>query len=110
MEKELQARIKELEPQVSSLKAENESLKAYKAEVEKKARMARIQTIVDFKTHWGMLGPNPKDRPQAFSDLEKLSPEALDMVEKELKAAEIRLHSMPSGPKAKHQSNEAQVG
>jgi hypothetical protein len=104
---ELQARIKELEPfqaQVTALKAENESLKVFKAEVEKKARMAKIQTIVDLKTHCGML--EPKDQSQAYVDLEKLSADALDAIEKELTAVQARFDSMPSGPKAKHQAEQ----
>jgi transposase-like protein len=102
---ELQARIKELEPQLTALKAENETLKAFKAEVEKKQRMAKIQTILDLKTHCGML--EPKDHAQAFGDLEKLSADALDAVEKELTAVQARLDSIPSGPKAKHTTEQA---
>ena len=103
--RELQARIKELEPQLTALKAENETLKAFKAEVEKKQRMAKIQTILDLKTHCGML--EPKDHAQAFGDLEKLSADALDAVEKELTAVQARLDSIPSGPKAKHTTEQA---
>ena len=102
---ELQARIKELEPQVTALKAENETLKVYKAEVEKKARMAKVQSIVDLKTRCGML--EPKDHAQAFGDLEKLSADALDAIEKELAAVQARFESMPSGPKAKHTAEQA---
>jgi transposase-like protein len=102
---ELQARIKELEPQVIALKAENESLKAFKAEVEKKARMAKVQSIVELKTRCGML--EPKDHAQAFSELEKLSADALDAVEKELTVVQARVESMPSGPKAKHTAEQA---
>ncbi|MGA2971897.1 MAG: hypothetical protein ABSE39_04635 [Candidatus Bathyarchaeia archaeon] len=100
----LEARVKELEPQLVQLKADNETLKAFKAEVEKKARMAKVQTIVDLKTHCGML--EPKDHAQAYVDLEKLSADALDAIEKELKAVQARFDSMPSGPKAKHQAEE----
>ena len=106
--KDLQARVKELEPlqaQVTALKAENETLKAYKAEVEKKQRMAKVQTIVDLKTHCGML--DPKDHAQAFGELEKLSADALDAIEKELTAVQARFDSMPSGPKAKHTAEQA---
>ncbi len=106
--KELQARIKELEPlqtQVAALKSENELLKAFKAEVEKKARAAKVQTIVDLKTHCGML--EPKDHAQAYVELEKLSADALDAIEKELTAVQARLDSMPSGPKAKHTAEQA---
>ena len=101
----LQARVKELEPQVDQLKAENETLKAFKAEVEKKQRMAKVQSIVDLKTHCGML--DPKDHAQAFGDLEKLSADALDAIEKELTAVQARFDSMPSGPKAKHTAEQA---
>jgi hypothetical protein len=105
---ELQARVKELEPlqaQVTALKAENEALKVFKAEVERKQRMAKVQTIVDLKTHCGIL--EPKDHAQTFGELEKLSADALDAVEKELVAIQARLDSMPSGPKAKHTQEQA---
>jgi len=101
----LQARVKELEPQVVQLKAENETLKAFKAEVEKKQRMAKVQSIVDLKTHCGML--EPKDHAQAFGDLEKLSADALYAIEKELTAVQARFDAMPSGPKAKHTAEQA---
>ncbi len=96
---------KELQAKVTVLEAENTALKAFKAEVEKKARMAKVQTIVDLKTHCGML--EPKDQSQAYVDLEKLSAEALDAIEKELTAIQARLDSMPSGPKAKHTAEQA---
>ncbi|MGD0175813.1 MAG: hypothetical protein ABSC50_03190 [Candidatus Bathyarchaeia archaeon] len=102
---ELQARIKELEPQLTALKTENETLKAFKAEVEKKQRMAKAQTIVDLKSRCGIL--EPKDHAQAFSELEKLSADALDAIEKELTAFQARLDSMPSGPKAKHTQEQS---
>ncbi len=102
---ELQAKIRELEPQLAVLKAENESLKAFKVEVERKARMAKVQTIVDLKTHCGMI--EDKDRAQTYVDLEKLSVDALDAVERELTVVQARIDSMPSGPKAKHTAEQA---
>jgi hypothetical protein len=95
----------ELQAKNAALEAELTTLKAYKAEVEKKQRMAKVQTIVELKTHCGML--EPKDHAQAFSELEKLSADALDAVEKELTAVQARLDSMPSGPKAKHTQEQA---
>lgn len=106
--KELQARIKELEPlqaKIAALEAENIALKACKVEVEKKARMAKVQSIVDLKTRCGML--EPKDHAQAYGELEKLSADALDAIEKELTAVQARFESMPSGPKAKHTQEQA---
>jgi hypothetical protein len=103
--KEEQQLETELQAKVTALQAENETLKAYKAEVEKKQRMAKVQTIVELKTHCGML--EPKDHAQTFSELEKLSAEALDAIEKELTAVQARFDSMPSGPKAKHTQEQA---
>ena len=105
LDNELQAKVTTLEAANVALKAENESLKVFKAQVEKKARMAKVQSIVDLKTHCGML--DPKDHAQAFGDLEKLSADALDAIEKELTAVQARFDSMPSGPKAKHTAEEA---
>jgi hemerythrin-like domain-containing protein len=105
LDNELQAKVTTLEAANVALKTENESLKAYKAEVEKKQRMAKVQSIVDLKTHCGML--DPKDHAQAYVDLEKLSADALDAIEKELTAVRARFDSMPSGPKAKHTAEEA---
>ena len=67
--------------------------------------MAKTQTIVDLKSRCGML--EPKDHAQAFSELEKLSADALDAIEKELTAFQARLDSMPSGPKAKHTQEQS---
>jgi hypothetical protein len=100
--KELQARVKELEPlqaKVTALESENKELKAFKADVEKKERTAKIQTIVDLKTHCGLI--EEKDRAQAYADLDKLSAQALDAIEAELKIVQARIDAMPSGPKAK---------
>jgi hypothetical protein len=79
-------------------------LKAFKAEVEKKQHMAKILTIVDLKAHCGMI--EDKDRAQTYADLDKLSVDALDAVEKELIVVQARLDSMPSGPKAKHTAED----
>ena len=103
--KEEQQLETELQAKVTALEAENTTLKAYKADVEKKQRMAKVQTIVELKTRCGML--EPKDHAQAFGELEKLSADALDAVEKELTAVQARLESMPSGPKAKHTQEQA---
>lgn len=105
LDNELQAKVSTLEAANVALKAENDSLKVFKAEVEKKQRMAKVQSIVDLKTRCGML--EPKDHAQAFSDLEKLSADALDAIEKELIAVQARFESMPSGPKAKHTAEQA---
>ncbi len=99
------AEVESLQAKVTTLEAENVALKGFKAEVEKKQRTAKIQTIVDLKTHCGMI--EEKDRAQAHADLEKLSADALDAVEKELTVVQARIDSMPSGPKAKFQA-EAQ--
>ncbi len=96
---------KELQGKITSLETENVALKAFKAEVERKARTAKIQTIVDLKTHCGMI--EDKDRAQTYEGLEKLSADALDAVEKELTVVQARIDSMPSGPKAKHTAEQA---
>lgn len=105
LDNELQAKLTTLEAANVALKTENESLKVFKAEVERKSRMAKVQTIVDLKTRCGML--ESKDHAQAYVDLEKLSADALDAIEKELTAVQARFDSMPSGPKAKHTAEQA---
>jgi hypothetical protein len=113
---ELQARIRELEPlqskvttleaKVTGLETENKELKAYKADIEKRERAAKIQTIVDLKSHCGLI--DDKDRAQAMVELEKASAETLDGIERELRTVQARLDSMPSGPKAKFEKEQAQ--
>jgi len=104
-EEQEMAECNELQAKNAALEAEVVTLRAYKAEVEKKARMAKVQSIVELKTRCGML--EPQDHAQAFSELEKLSADALDAVEKELIVVQARLESMPSGPKAKHTAEQA---
>jgi hypothetical protein len=112
---ELQARVKELEPlqakttaleaKVTGLETENKELKAYKANIEKQERTAKIQSIVDLKSHCGLI--DDKDRAQATVEFDKLSAETLEGIERELKAVQARLESMPSGPKAKFNEERA---
>lgn len=95
----LQAKVKELETKLTTLEAENKELKAYRADIEKKERAAKIQTIVDLKTHCGLI--DEKDRAQSAMELDKLSAESLSAIEAELRTVQARFDAMPSGPKAK---------
>ena len=88
---------------MGALETENKELKAYKAEVDKKERAAKINNLVDLKAKCGLI--EEKDRAQAAMDAEKLTADALNALEMEMKAVQTKFESIPKGLKAKFEGS-----
>ena len=94
--RELEESNKQLQAKVEQLAKENEELKAWKAEVLKRERMAKIADILELRKQAGLSEIQ-------IEELEKMSCAALDRMRADLAEVAKRVASAP-GPKAKFQA------